>query len=210
MTFGWVVGYTPGVLKMNTQTEQFPYPRPIMFNFQLLRNDDHKQIHKSKYWLDKFFGEPDPIYPIPFFFFWGGDKKPFVSTTACWVLQVSKVELNTRDCAVKLMCTWGKLSQELPAAVAVGWITGKWYIYLLIYHQKSNYECRCRCITCMDPMGLFVFSCWHPLMCWGEMCWYAQVHQKKLMLMVPNSKSDWECQPKACLNNKNTSIGYKI
>ncbi len=58
MTFGWVVGHPP----WNSQNEH-PYQLPI-FNFQLLRNNDQKQIHQDKYWLGNFFGNPDPI---PFF-----------------------------------------------------------------------------------------------------------------------------------------------
>ena len=58
MTFGWVVGYP----FWNSPNEH-PYQKPI-FNFQLLRNNDRKQIHQAKYWLGNFFGGPDPI---PFF-----------------------------------------------------------------------------------------------------------------------------------------------
>lgn len=196
MTFGWVVGYTPGVLKMNTQIEQFPYPRPIMFNFQLLRNDDHKQIHKSKYWFDNFFGEPDPI-PL---FFGGGTKNRLfqqlrVEYSKCPRLNSTHEIAQWNWCApgetlagTVSGCS-GRIRKNLKMPFPYR-INGKWYIYLLIYHPKSNYECRCRCIPCMDPMGLFVFSCWHTLMCWGEMCWYAQVHQKKLTVcwwsLIPN------------------------
>ena len=109
MNFGWVVGYTPGVLKMNTQIEQFPYPRPIMFNFQLLRNDDHKQIHKSKYWFDNFFWGAWSYTS----FFWGGGQK-----TVCFnncVLSTPSVQGWTQHTRLRseIDVHLGKLSQEL-------------------------------------------------------------------------------------------------
>lgn len=218
MTFGWVVGYTPGVLKMNTQIEQFPYPRPIMFNFQLLRNDDHKQIHKSKYWFDNFFGEPDPI-PL---FFGGGTKNRLfqqlrVEYSKCPRLNSTHEIAQWNWCApgetlagTVSGCS-GRIRKNLKMPFPYR-INGKWYIYLLIYHPKSNYECRCRCIPCMVSYGIVcVFLLAHFDVLRRNVLIRAGSPKKTYsMLMVPNSKSDWECQPKACLNNKNTSIGYKI
>ena len=130
---------------------------------------------------------------ILYLFFLGGGGQKTVCFNNC-VLSTPSVQGWTQHTRLRseIDVHLGKTLEGTVSGCS-GRINGKWYIYLLIYHQKSNYECRCRCIPCMDPMGLFVFSCWHTLMCWGEMCWYAQVHQKQLMLMVPNSKSDWEC-----------------